>query len=159
MARSSLFAIAHAVQNARQQIGKDNGCFSLGESPALPHEQSRNQLEIHCKHVGGVSVNLELRISATYQNPPCSKPWVIAHAFCSKSTDFGLLEVLAKSSRTIPSEVINPFASVCAMFRVCQGRFPAVAKMAAILKTMGYRPIFLLKIGRFRSTYRPHRKS
>ena len=28
-------------------------------------------------------------ISSTHPNPPCSKLWAIAQAFCSKSADFG----------------------------------------------------------------------
>ena len=49
-------------------------------------------------------VSREFRmIPGTYQNPPFSKPWAIAQAFCSKSPDFGAhtdhttnLEILLK---------------------------------------------------------------
>ena len=36
-------------------------------------------------------------ISGTHPNPPCSKPWAIAQAFCSKSADFGPLRNHLKS--------------------------------------------------------------
>ena len=60
--------------------------------------------------------------SRTCQNPPCSKPWAIAQGFCSKSTDFGPLEILAKCSRTSPYEVRNPFPSIWSMFVGSLGR-------------------------------------
>ena len=44
-------------------------------------------------------------ISRTYQNPPCSKPWAIAQAFCSKTVDFGPLRIHRKSTQTVPQEL------------------------------------------------------
>ena len=52
-------------------------------------------------------------ISRTYQNPPSSKPWAIAQAFCSKSVDFGHLPILPESLQTSPKPVTyqNPPSS------------------------------------------------
>ena len=36
-------------------------------------------------------------VSRTDQNPPCSKPWAIAQAFCSKSADFEPLKIVLES--------------------------------------------------------------
>ena len=66
-----------------------------------PHKQSCKQLEIHLeacrRHFWEFGA-----ISGTYENPPCSKPWAIAQAFCSKSTNFGPLWIHLKSTQTIP---------------------------------------------------------
>ena len=56
-------------------------------------------------------------ISRTYRNPPSSKPWAIAQAFCSNSVDFGPLEISRKSFRTSPKTVRNPFAIRKATFQ------------------------------------------
>ena len=84
-------------------------------------------------------------ISSTYQNPPSSNPWAIAQAFCSKSADFGSLQILQKTSRTIPYVVRNPFASILRRFQGVWADFQHLPK-SALFKTMG----FLVKIGRFR---------
>ena len=72
-------------------------------------EQSRKYLEIHfqthSRHFREFGT-----IPSTYQNRPCSKPWAIAQAFCSKSVDFGPFGINPKSSGTISKVVGNPFA-------------------------------------------------
>ena len=76
-----------------------------------PHKQSCKKLVIHSqacgKHFGEFGA-----ISGTYQNPPSSKPWAIAQAFCSKSANFGPLQNHPKSTQTILQAVSNPFASM-----------------------------------------------
>ena len=94
-------------------------------------------------------------ISRTYQNPPSSKPWAIAHAFCSKSVDFGPLRILTESLGTSPKTVRNPFASMQATFQRVWDDFSHLPK-SALFKTMGYSPRFLLKIGRFRTLANSH---
>ena len=51
-------------------------------------------------------------ISSIHPNPPCSKPWAIAQAFCSKSADFGPLRNHLKSLLTNLKALRNPFASM-----------------------------------------------
>ena len=50
-------------------------------------------------------------ISRTFQNRPCSKPWAIAQAFCSKWADFRPSRIHPKSTKTVPERVRNPFSS------------------------------------------------
>ena len=74
------------------------------------HQQSRKQLKIYFQ-----ANRRRLRefgtIFGTYPNPPCSKPWAIAQAFCSKSVDFGPFRIHPKSTPTISKVVKNLFAS------------------------------------------------
>ena len=117
-------------------------------------EQAQKQLEIHLQ-----ACRRRFRefgtISQTYQNPPSSKPWAIAQAFCSKSVDFGHLRILTESLGTSPKTVRNPFASMQATFQRVWDDFSHLPK-SALFKTMGYSPGFLLKIGRFRTLANSH---
>ena len=94
-------------------------------------------------------------ISRTYQNPPSSKPWAIAQAFCSKSVNSGHLRILTDSLQTSPKTVRNPFASMQATFQKVWDDFQNLPK-SALFKTMGYSPGFLLKIGQFRTLANSH---
>ena len=89
-------------------------------------------------------------ILCTYPNQPCSKPWAIAQAFCWKSTNFELLRIHPKSLQTVSQEVINPFSSICEQFQTVWSDWWHLPN-SAMLKTMGYSPGFLLKIGQFRT--------
>ena len=89
-------------------------------------------------------------IPSTYPNPPSSKPWAIAQAFCSKSADFGPSGIHPKSTQTIPKVVGNPIKSTKEAFQEVLNDSQHLPK-SAIFKTMGYSPGFLLKIGRFRT--------
>ena len=113
------------------------------------HQQSRKQLKIYFP-----ANRRRFRefgtIFDTYPNPPCSKPWAIAQAFCSKSVDFGPLRIHPKSSPTISKVVTNIFASKQEAFQEVWNDFRHLPK-SAMFKTMGYSPGFLLKIGRFRT--------
>ena len=92
------------------------GRFRLSEnSPEnFTNKSLRTQTSI-CTHVSDVFREF-WPISSTCQNPPSSKPWAIAQAFWSKSADFGSIQILPTSSRTIPYVVRNPFASILATF-------------------------------------------
>ena len=83
------------------------------------------------KHLGDVFIEFG-PISSTCQNPPCSKPWAIAQAFCSKSADFGSFQILRKTSRTSLYALRNPFPSILATILGSLGRFPALAKISHV---------------------------
>ena len=87
-------------------------------------------------------------ISRTCQNRPCSKPWAIAQAFCSKSADFRPLRIHAKSSQTVAQGVTNHFTVVLEAFQRVWSDFQDLPK-SAMFKTMGYSPGLLLEIGQF----------
>ena len=87
-------------------------------------------------------------ISRTFQNRPCSKPWAIAQAFCSKRADFRPSRIHSKSTKTVPERVRNPFSSAQESFQEVWNDFQDFPK-SAMFKTMGYSPGFLLKMGRF----------
>ena len=87
-------------------------------------------------------------ISRTPQNRPCSKPWAIAQAFCSKCADFRPLRVHPRSTQTVAQAVTNQFRAVLEAFQRVGSDFQDVPK-SAMFKTMGYSPGLLLEIGRF----------
>ena len=113
------------------------------------HQKSRKQLKIYFP-ANRRRFRLFGTIFGTYPNPPCSKPWAIAQAFCSKSVDFGPFQIHPKSSPTITKVVGNLFASTQQTFQEVWNDFRHLPK-SAMFKTMGYSPGFLLKIGRFRT--------
>ena len=127
---------------------------TLANSHGIFTNKPKNSQKSICKHAGDVSECLG-PISQTYQNPPSSKPWAIALAFCSKSVDFGPLRILTESLGTSPKTVRNPFASMEATFQKVWDDFSNLPK-SALFKTMGYSPGFLLKIGRFRILANSH---
>ena len=87
-------------------------------------------------------------ISRTCQNRPCSKPWAIAQAFCSKSANFRPLRIHPKSTQTVAQAVTNHFRTVLEAFQRVWSDFQDLPK-SAMFKTMGYSPGLLLKIGQF----------
>ena len=109
------------------------------------HKQSRKELEII---LGGFWKRFREfeAISRTCQNRPCSKPWAIAQAFCSKSAKFRLLRIHPKSTQTVAQGVRNHFRRVLEAFKSVFSDFQDLPK-SAMFKTMGYSPCFLLKIG------------
>ena len=86
----------------------------------------------------------------SYPNPPFSKPWAIAQAFWSKSTDFEPFQIHPKSSPTFSTVVGNPFASTSDPFKGVSIDSRNLPK-SAMFKTLGYSPGFLVKISRFRT--------
>ena len=80
-------------------------------------------------------------ISRTFQNRPCSKPWAIDQAFCSKSADFRPSRIHPKSTKTVPERVRNPFSSAQESFQEVWNDFQDFPK-SAMFKTMGYSPGF-----------------
>ena len=79
-------------------------------------------------------------------NRPCSKPWAIAQAFCSKSANFRALRIHPKSTETVVQGVKNQFGKVLDPFQSVWSDLKNLSK-SAMFKTMG--PGFLLKIGQF----------
>ena len=79
---------------------------------------------------------------------PCSKPWAIAQAFCSKSADFRPLRIHPKLTQKVAQAVTNHFRTVLEAFQRVWSDFQDFAK-SAMFKTMGYSPGFLLEIGEF----------
>ena len=122
---------------------------TLANSPKILPTNPESTQNAICKHIVGVSGSLE-RFSIPTQNPPSSKPWAIAQAFCSKSVDFGPFRNHPKSIPTISKVVTNIFASKQEAFQEVWNDFRHLPK-SAMFKTMGYSPGFLLKIGRFRT--------
>ena len=114
---------------------------------ANSQKQSPNELEIHFQAHRNRFRKFGT-ISRTFQNRPCSKPWAIAQAFCSKSVDFGPSRIHSKSTKTVPERVRNPFSSAQESFQEVWNDFQHFPK-SAMFKTMGYSPGFLLKMGRF----------
>ena len=79
-------------------------------------------------------------ISRTYQKPPCSKPWAIAQAFCSKSANFRTLRINPKSTQTVAQAVTNHFRTVWQAFQRVWRDLQELTK-SAMFKTMGYSPL------------------
>ena len=109
------------------------------------HKQLRKELEII---LGGFRRRLREfgAISRTCQNRPCSKPWAIAQAFCSKSANFRPLRIQRKSTQTVAQGVRNHFRRVQEAFQTVWSDFQDLPK-SAMFKTMAYSPGFLLKNG------------
>ena len=87
-------------------------------------------------------------ISRTCQNRPCSKPWAIAQAFCSKSADFRPLRIHPKSTKTVAEAVTNYFGTGSQTFQRVWSDLQYLPK-SAMFKTVRYCPDFFLKNGRF----------
>ena len=81
----------------------------------------------------------------TCQNRPCSKPWAMAQAFCSKSANFRPWRIHPKSTHTVTEAARNYFTLVLEAFQRVWRDFQDMRK-SAMFKTMRYRPGFLLKI-------------
>ena len=107
------------------------------------HKQSRKELEIileqfrrHFREFGAISRNCPI--------PPCSKPWAIAQAFCSKTFDVRPSRIFPKSTQTVAQRVRNHFRMVQEAFQRVWSDFQDLPK-SAMFKTMGYSPGFFLK--------------
>ena len=85
-------------------------------------------------------------ISRRSKNRPCSKPWAIAQALCSKAANFRHLRIHLKSTQTVAEAVTNHFKTVLEAFQRVSNDFQELKK-SAMFKTMGYTPGLLLKIG------------
>ena len=111
------------------------------------HKQSRKQsqiiLELFWRRFREFGA-----ISRTCQNRPCSKPWAIAQAFCSKSVDFRTLRIHPKSTKTVAQAVTNHFRMVLEAFQIVWGDSQDLPT-SAMFKTMGYSPGLLPEISRF----------
>ena len=121
--------------------------FDQTEFTRNRHKQSRKWLEIL---LGGFRRRFREfgAISRTLQNPPFSKPWAIAQAFCSKTADFRPMPIHSRSKQRIAEVVRNYFRRVQEAFQRVWSDFEDLPKFT-LFKTMGYSPGFLLKNGRF----------
>ena len=75
-------------------------------------------------------------ISRTCLNRPCSKPWAIAQAFCSKSANFRPLRIHSKSTQTVAQAVANHFRTVLEAFQRVWSDFQDLPK-SAMFETCG----------------------
>ena len=114
-----------------------------------PFKQCRKHIEIHLQAHRSPFRKFRA-ISNTCENPPCSKAWAIAQAFCSKSANFGPQRIQPKSIQIVPEAHRNPFASIQESFQKVWEDFQHLPK-SAMFKSMGYSPGFLLKIGQLRT--------
>ena len=89
-------------------FGQNRWISDLSEFNPNLLEQSRKNLQIHL-HAHRRHFRKFGTIPSTFPNWPCSKPWAIAQAFCSKSVDFGTFGIHPKSSGTIPKVLANTF--------------------------------------------------
>ena len=96
-------------------------------------------------------------ISMTCQNRPCSKPWAIAQAFCSKSANFRPLRIHPKSTQTSAQALTNHFRTVLQAFQRVWSDFLDLPK-SAIFKPWAIAQAFCSKSANFRPL-RIHPKS
>ena len=120
------------------------------------HKQSRKELEIILR-----GFRWRFRkfgaISRTCQNRPCSKPWAIAQAFCSKSANFRPLRIQRKSKLTVAQGVKNHFRRVQVAFQRVWSDFQDLQK-SAMFKPWAIAQAFCSKTAKFRPL-RIHPKS
>ena len=128
-------------------LSRNRPIFDPYEFTLNRHKQSRNQSQITLERFWRRFREIAA-ISRTCQNRPCSKPWAIAQAFCSKSADFRPLRFHPKSTQTVAQPVTNHFRTVLEAFQRNCGDIQDLPK-SAMFKTMGYSPGLLLEIGRF----------
>ena len=65
-----------------------------------------------------------------FSNRPCSKPWAIAQAFCSKSANFRAWRIHPKSTETVVQGVKNQFRRVSEPFQGLWSDFQDLSKSA-----------------------------
>ena len=120
------------------------------------HKQLRKELEII---LGGFRRRFREfgAISRTCQNRPCSKPWAIAQAFCSKTAKFRPLRIHPKSTQTVVQGVRNNFKRVQQAFQRVLSDFQDLQK-SAMFKPWAIAQAFCSKTDKFR-TLRIHPKS
>ena len=80
--------------------------FDPSEFTPNRHKQSRKDIKINLE---GFRRRFRVfgAISRTCQNRPCSKPWAIAQAFCSKTANFRPLRIHPKSTQIVAKGVRN----------------------------------------------------
>ena len=109
--------------------------------PQKRHNQSRKDLGIVLEGFRRRFREIE-EICRTCQNRPCSKPWAVAQAFCSKSANFRPLRIHPKSTKTVAQAGTNHFTMVLEAFhRVPQCSKPWRIPQAFTSKTANFRPL------------------
>ena len=144
-----LAKIGHVQNHALypRAFARNRPIFDPYEFTLNRHKQSRKQSQIILERFWRRFREFGA-ISRTCQNRPCSKPWAIAQAFCTKSADFRPLRIHPKSTQTVAQAVTNHFRTVLEAFQRVWSDFQDLPK-SAMFKTMGYSPGLLLEIGRF----------
>ena len=99
--------------------------FDLYQFTLSRHKQSRKQSQIILERFWRRFREFGA-ISRTCQYRPCSKPWAIAQAVCSKSANFRPLPIHPKSTQTVAQAVRNHFRAVLESESL--ERFPGLAK-------------------------------
>ena len=150
LARFAKLAKIGPVQNHGLQprpLAQNRSIFDPRQFTPNRHRQSLKVLEIHFQVLRRRFREFGA-ICKTCQNPPCSKPWAIAQAFCSKSLNFRPSPIHPKSTQIVPQAIRNPFSSPQAAFQGVWRDLQDFPK-SPLFKTMGYSPGLLLKIGKF----------
>ena len=148
------------VSNDFQEFKKSAMFKTMGYSPALCSKSANfRHLRIQRKSTQIVAEAVILErfwrrfrefrtISRSWKNRPCSKPWAIPQAFCSKSAKFQPLQMHLESRQKVAQGDTNNFRTVLEAFQSVWRDFQDFTK-SAMFKTMGYSPDLLLKIGQF----------
>ena len=141
--------IGHVQNHGLQHrlFAQNRPIFDPCEFTRNRHKESRKKLEIILEGFRR-RFRVFAAISRTCQNRPCSKPWAIAQAFCSKPANFRPLRIHPKSIQRVAQGVRNHFRRVQEAFQSIWSDFQELPK-SALFKTMGYSPGFLLKTGQF----------
>ena len=126
---------------------KNRPIFNTCEFTLTRHKQSRKHSQIILERFWRRFREFRT-ISRSSKNRPCSKPWVIAQGFCSKSANFRPVRIPPKSTQTVAEAVTNHFRTVLEAFQRVWDDFQDLPK-SAMFKAMGYSPGPLLKIGQF----------
>ena len=130
-----------------QAFAQNRPIFDPYEFTLNRHKQSRKRSKIillrFCRRFREFGA-----ISRTCQNRPCSKPWAIAQAFCSKSANFRPFRIHPKSTQTVAQAVTNHFRTALEALKRVSTDFQDLPK-SAMFKTMGYSPGLMIKIGQF----------
>ena len=139
-----------------QAFSQNRPIFDRFESTLNRYKHSRKQsqiiLERFCRRFREFGA-----ISRTCQNRPCSKPWAIAQAFCSKSANFRPLRIHPKSTQTVAQAVTNHFRTVLQAFKRVWSDFQDLPK-SAMFKPWAIAQAFCSKSANFRP-FRIHPKS
>ena len=144
LTKSAMFKTMGYSPGLLLEIGQFSNSYELTLNR---HKQSRKQSQIILERFCGRFREFGA-ISRSWQNRPCSKPWAIAQAFCSKSANFRTLRINPKSTQTVVQAVTNHFRTVLQPFQRVWSDLQELTK-SAMFKTMGYSPGLLLEIGQF----------
>ena len=124
---------------------KSGQISTLANSPGININSRARSWQLLQNGIGGVPESLEGFRGLT-KIGHVQKPWAIAQAFCSKTSNFRPLRIHPKSTQTVARAVRNHFRRVQEAFQRVWSEFEDLPK-SVMFKTMGYSPGFLLKNG------------